>query len=174
MDNVITVDHPLVQHKLTLMPTSPPPRGLRQLMVRSQPCCATKSPATCPHPDRYRNTHDGMQARELSGRSSCLRRSASRVGLIEGMPTWCVRARGPHRAVCEPRVPGRCRVTSSHHGSGPSGLVIAVDRCSPPATPPSGIDRLKETWRERSAFVCLLATDVGYRESPQSYPEVRI
>ncbi len=179
MENVVTVDHPLVQHKLALMrDKTTSTKGFRQL---------TREIATllC-----YEVTRDlsldlveietplmTMQARMLSGKklvfAPILRAG---MGLLEGMLDLVPSARVSHIGLY--RDP-ESLVAVEYYFKAPTDLperlVIAVDpMLATGNTAVAAIDRLKEHGANELRFVCLLATPVGLANVRSHHPDVRI
>jgi len=179
MENVVTVDHPLVQHKLALMrDKTTSTKGFRQL---------TREIATllC-----YEVTRDlsldlvevetplmTMQARMLSGKklvfAPILRAG---MGLLEGMLDLVPSARVSHIGLY--RDP-ESLVAVEYYFKAPTDLperlVIAVDpMLATGNTAVAAIDRLKEHGASELRFVCLLATPEGLAKFRSHHPDVRI
>ena len=179
MDNVITVDHPLVQHKLTLMrDKSTSTKGFRQLMCEiSTLLCYEVTRDLSLNPIDIETPMMAMQARELSGKklvfAPILRAG---MGLIEGMLDLVPSARVAHIGLY--RDP-QSLVAVEYYFKSPTDLgerlVIAVDpMLATGNTAVAAIDRLKEHGASDLRFVCLLATDVGIANLHSHHPEVRI
>ncbi|HWM64962.1 MAG TPA: uracil phosphoribosyltransferase [Steroidobacteraceae bacterium] len=179
MDNVITVDHPLVQHKLTLMrDKSTSTKGFRQLMREiSTLLCYEVTRDLSLTPIDIETPMMAMQARELSGKklvfAPILRAG---MGLIEGMLDLVPSARVAHIGLY--RDP-QSLVAVEYYFKSPTDLaerlVIAVDpMLATGNTAVAAIDRLKEHGASDLRFVCLLATDVGIANLHSHHPEVPI
>jgi uracil phosphoribosyltransferase len=179
MDNVITVDHPLVQHKLTLMrEKSTSTKGFRQLMREiSTLLCYEVTRDLSLDPVDIETPMMAMQARELSGKklvfAPILRAG---MGLIEGMLDLVPSARVAHIGLY--RDP-ESLVAVEYYFKSPTDLaerlVIAVDpMLATGNTAVAAIDRLKEHGAIDLRFVCLLATHVGIANLHSHHPEVRI
>ena len=179
MDNVITVDHPLVQHKLTLMrEKSTSTKGFRQLMREiSTLLCYEVTRDLSLDPVAIETPMMPMQARQLSGKklvfAPILRAG---MGLIEGMLDLVPSARVAHIGLY--RDP-ESLVAVEYYFKSPTDLaerlVIAVDpMLATGNTAVAAIDRLKEHGASDLRFVCLLATDVGIANLHSHHPEVRI
>ena len=179
MDNVTTVDHPLVQHKLTLMrDKTMSTKGFRQLMheIATLLC--------------YEVTRDlsldlveietplmPMHSRVLSGKklvfAPILRAG---LGLIEGMLDLVPSARVAHIGLY--RDP-ESLVAVEYYFKAPADLtermVIVVDpMLATGNTAVAAVDRLKELGASDLRFVCLLATPVGITNLQSHHPDVRI
>ena len=179
MNNVITVDHPLVQHKLTLMrEKSTSTKGFRQLMREiSTLLCYEVTRDLSLDPVAIETPMMPMQARQLSGKklvfAPILRAG---MGLIEGMLDLVPSARVAHIGLY--RDP-ESLVAVEYYFKSPTDLaerlVIAVDpMLATGNTAVAAIDRLKEHGASDLRFVCLLATDVGIANLHSHHPEVRI
>ncbi len=179
MDNVTTVGHPLVQHKLTLMrEKSTSTKGFRQLMREiSTLLCYEVTRDLSLDPVDIETPMRPMQARELSGKklvfAPILRAG---MGLIEGMLDLVPSARVAHIGLY--RDP-QSLVAVEYYFKSPTDLaerlVIAVDpMLATGNTAVAAIDRLKEHGASDLRFVCLLATDVGIANLHSHHPEVRI
>jgi uracil phosphoribosyltransferase len=179
MDNVTTVDHPLVQHKLTLMrDKTTSTKGFRQLMheIATLLC--------------YEVTRDlsldlieietplmAMRSRALSGKklvfAPILRAG---LGLIEGMLDLVPSARVAHIGLY--RDP-ESLVAVEYYFKAPADLaerlVIVVDpMLATGNTAVAAVDRLKELGASDLRFVCLLASPVGIANLQSHHPDVRI
>jgi uracil phosphoribosyltransferase len=179
MDNVTTVDHPLVQHKLTLMrDKSTSTKGFRQLMREiSTLLCYEVTRDLSLNPIEIETPMMTMQSRELSGKklvfAPILRAG---MGLIEGMLDLVPSARVAHIGLY--RDP-QSLVAVEYYFKSPTDLaerlVIAVDpMLATGNTAVAAIDRLKEHGASDLRFVCLLATQVGIANLHSYHPEVRI
>jgi uracil phosphoribosyltransferase len=179
MDNVTTVDHPLVQHKLTLMrDKTTSTKGFRQLMheIATLLC--------------YEVTRDlsldlieietplmPMRSRALSGKklvfAPILRAG---LGLIEGMLDLVPSARVAHIGLY--RDP-ESLVAVEYYFKAPADLaermVIVVDpMLATGNTAVAAVDRLKELGASELRFVSLLASPVGIANLQSRHPDVRI
>ena len=179
MNNVITVDHPLVQHKLTLMrEKSTSTKGFRQLMREiSTLLCYEVTRDLSLDPVDIETPMMPMQAQQLSGKklvfAPILRAG---MGLIEGMLDLVPSARVAHIGLY--RDP-ESLVAVEYYFKSPTDLaerlVIAVDpMLATGNTAVAAIDRLKEHGASDLRFVCLLATNVGIANLHGHHPEVRI
>jgi uracil phosphoribosyltransferase len=179
MDNVITVSHPLVQHKLTLMrEKSTSTKGFRQLMREiSTLLCYEVTRDLSLDPVDIETPMMRMQAQQLSGKklvfAPILRAG---MGLIEGMLDLVPSARVAHIGLY--RDP-ESLVAVEYYFKSPTDLgerlVIAVDpMLATGNTAVAAIDRLKEHGASELRFVSLLATSVGIAHLHAHHPEVRI
>jgi uracil phosphoribosyltransferase len=179
MNNVITVDHPLVQHKLTLLrEKSTSTKGFRQLLreVATLLCYEVTRDLSL-DPIEIETPMMTMQAQQLSGKklvfAPILRAG---MGLIEGMLDLVPSARVAHIGLY--RDP-ESLVAVEYYFKSPTDLgerlVIAVDpMLATGNTAVAAIDRLKEHGASDLRFVCLLATQVGIANLHSHHPEVRI
>jgi uracil phosphoribosyltransferase len=179
MENVVTVDHPLVQHKLTLMrEKSTSTKGFRQLMREiATLLCYEVTRDLALDPVDIETPMMPMQARTLSGKklvfAPILRAG---MGLIEGMLDLVPSARVAHIGLY--RDP-ESLVAVEYYFKSPTDLadrlVIAVDpMLATGNTAVAAIDRLKEHGASDLRFVCLLATQVGIANLHSHHPEIRV
>jgi uracil phosphoribosyltransferase len=179
MGNVVTVDHPLVQHKLTLMrEKSTSTRSFRQLMREiATLLCYEVTRDLSLQPVDIETPMMATQARVLSGKklvfAPILRAG---MGLIEGMLDLVPSARVAHIGLY--RDP-QSLVAVEYYFRSPTDLgerlVIAVDpMLATGNTAVAAIDRLKAHGASDLRFVCLLATPVGIANLHRHHPEVRI
>jgi uracil phosphoribosyltransferase len=179
MHNVTTVDHPLVQHKLTLMrDKDTSTKGFRQLAreIATLLC--------------YEVTRDllldqvsietplmAMQARILSGKklvfAPILRAG---MGLLEGMLELVPSARVAHIGLYrDPETLDAVEYYFKAPTDLSERLVIAVDpMLATGNTAVAALERLKEHGANEVRFVCLLATPVGIANLHAHHPEVRV
>jgi uracil phosphoribosyltransferase len=179
MSLVTVVDHPLVQHKLTLLrDKSRTTKGFRQLMRE----LAT---LLC-----YEVTRDlsldlitietplmEMESRVLSGKklvfAPVLRAG---VGLLDGMLDLVPSARVAHIGLY--REPESLETVEYYFKSPvdlPERLVIAIDpMLATGNTAVAALDRLKEHGATDIRFVCLLATWPGLANLHERHPGIRV
>jgi uracil phosphoribosyltransferase len=179
MDNVVTVDHPLVQHKLTLMrDKSTSTKGFRQLMheISILLCYEVTRDLSLDFAD-IETPMMPMRSRMLSGKklvfAPILRAG---LGLIEGMLDLVPSARVAHIGLY--RDP-ETLVAVEYYFKSPTDLgerlVIVVDpMLATGNTAVAAVDRLKEHGASELRFVCLLASPVGIANLHGRHPEVRI
>jgi uracil phosphoribosyltransferase len=179
MNKVTTVDHPLVQHKLTLMrDKTTSTKGFRQLMreIATLLCYEVTR-------DLSLNTVEietplmPMQAPILAGKklvfAPILRAG---MGLLEGMLDLVPSARVSHIGLYrEPE----SLVAVEYYFKAPTDLgerlVIAVDpMLATGNTAIAAVDRLKEHGASELRFVCLLASPVGIANFHKHHPEVPV
>lgn len=179
MTNVTTVDHPLVQHKLTLMrDKTTSTKGFRQLMteIATLLCYEVTRDLSLGIID-IETPVTSMQGRTLSGKklvfAPILRAG---VGLLEGMLNLVPSARVAHIGLYrEPE----SLVAVEYYFKAPNDLherlVIAVDpMLATGNTAVAAIDRLKEHGASDIRFVCLLASPEGLANLRAHHPDVRI
>ena len=179
MDNVITVDHPLVQHKLALMrDKTTSTKGFRQLTREiATLLCYEVTRDLSLDPVAIETPMMPMQARMLSGKklvfAPILRAG---MGLLEGMLDLVPSARVAHIGLY--RDP-ESLVAVEYYFKAPTDLserlVIAVDpMLATGNTAVAAVDRLKEHGASELRFVCLLATPEGLTKLRAHHPEVRV
>jgi len=179
MNKVTVVDHPLVQHKLTLLrDKTRTTKGFRQLMreIATLLCYEVTrdlslDPVTIETPLR------SMEARMLSGKklvfAPILRAG---MGLLEGMLDLVPSARVAHIGLYrEPETLVAVEYYFKSPADLPDRLVIAIDpMLATGNTAVAAIDRLKEHGATDLRFVCLLATKEGIGNMQEHHPNVRI
>ncbi len=179
MGNVITVDHPLVQHKLALMrDKTTSTKGFRQLTREiATLLCYEVTRDLSLDPVAIETPMMPMQARMLSGKklvfAPILRAG---MGLLEGMLDLVPSARVAHIGLY--RDP-ESLVAVEYYFKAPTDLserlVIAVDpMLATGNTAVAAMDRLKEHGASELRFVCLLATPEGLTKLRSHHPEVRV
>jgi uracil phosphoribosyltransferase len=179
MDNVTTVDHPLVQHKLTLMrDKSTSTKGFRRLMheIATLLCYEVTRDLSLDLAE-IETPMMPMRSRTLSGKklvfAPILRAG---LGLIEGMLDLVPSARVAHIGLY--RDP-ESLVAVEYYFKSPTDLterlVIVVDpMLATGNTAVAAVDRLKEHGASELRFVCLLATPVGIANLHSHHPDVRV
>lgn len=179
MDNVTVVDHPLVQHKLTIMrDKSTSTKGFRQLMREiATLLCYEVTRDLSLDPIEIETPLVTMQAATLSGKklvfAPILRAG---MGLLEGMLDLVPSARVAHIGLYrEPEA----LVAVEYYFKAPTDLserlVIAVDpMLATGNTAIAAVDRLKEHGASDIRFVCLLASPEGLSRFREHHPEVRV
>jgi uracil phosphoribosyltransferase len=179
MNNVTVVDHPLVQHKLTLMrDKTTATKGFRQLLREIATLLCYEVTRDLPlDPVDIETPLVPMRSRKLSGKklvfAPILRAG---MGLLEGMLDLVPSARVAHIGLY--RDP-ESLVAVEYYFKAPTvlaeRLVIAVDpMLATGNTAVAAIDRLKEHGASELRFVCLLATQVGLEKLHSRHPEVRV
>lgn len=179
MDNVTVVDHPLVQHKLTLMrDKTTSTKSFRQLTREIATLLCYEVTRDLPlDPVDIETPLVPMRSRMLSGKklvfAPILRAG---MGLLEGMLDLVPSARVAHIGLY--RDP-ESLVAVEYYFKAPTvlaeRLVIAVDpMLATGNTAVAAIDRLKEHGASELRFVSLLATEVGLSQLHRHHPEVRV
>ena len=180
MDGRITiVDHPLVQHKLTLMRDRDQPTAyFRQLLRETALLLAYEVTRDLPlETKRIETPIEAMDAPVLSGKKLCFV-SVLRAGngLLEGMLDLLPSARVGHIGLY--RDPETLEAVEYYYKVPQDigeRLVIVVDPML--ATANSGIaavDRLKQGGARRLKFVCLLAAPEGVAAFTAAHPDVHL
>ncbi len=178
MDKQITiVDHPLVQHKLTLMRDKDQPTAyFRQLLRETALLLAYEVTRDLPLETRRIETPiESMDAPVLAGKKLCFV-SVLRAGngLLEGMLDLLPSARVGHVGLY--RDPVSLEAVEYYYKVPQDigeRLVIVVDPML--ATANSGIaavDRLKQGGARQIKFVCLLAAPEGVEAFSAAHPDV--
>jgi uracil phosphoribosyltransferase len=179
MNNVTVVDHPLVQHKLTLMrDKTTSTKGFRQLLREIATLLCYEVTRDLPlDPVDIETPLMPMRSHMLSGKklvfAPILRAG---MGLLEGMLDLVPSARVAHIGLY--RDPDSL-VAVEYYFKAPTvlaeRLVIAVDpMLATGNTAVAAIDRLKEHGANELRFVCLLATQTGLTNLHRHHPEVRV
>lgn len=179
MNNVIVVDHPLVQHKLTLMrDKTTATKGFRQLLREIATLLCYEVTRDLPlDPVDIETPLMPTRSHKLSGKklvfAPILRAG---MGLLEGMLDLVPSARVAHIGLY--RDPDSL-VAVEYYFKAPTvlaeRLVIAVDpMLATGNTAVAAMDRLKEHGASELRFVCLLATEVGLANLHRHHPEVRV
>jgi len=178
MDSPITiVDHPLVQHKLTLMRDKDQPTAyFRQLLRETALLLAYEVTRDLPlETKRVETPIEVMDAPVLSGKKLCfvsILRAGN--GLLEGMLDLLPSARVGHVGLY--RDPETLEAVEYYYKVPQDigeRLVIVVDPML--ATANSGIaavDRLKQGGAQQLKFVCLLAAPEGVAAFTAAHPDV--
>jgi uracil phosphoribosyltransferase len=179
MNNVTVVDHPLVQHKLTLMrDKTTSTKGFRQLLREIATLLCYEVTRDLPlDPVDIETPLMPMRSRMLSGKklvfAPILRAG---MGLLEGMLDLVPSARVAHIGLY--RDP-ESLVAVEYYFKAPTvlaeRLVIAVDpMLATGNTAVAAMDRLKEHGASELRFVCLLATETGIANLHRHHPEVHV
>jgi len=179
MENVTTVSHPLVQHKLTHMrDKTTSTNGFRQLLreIATLLCYEVTrdlSLATI----QIETPMMATQAQVLAGKklvfAPILRAG---MGFLEGMLDLVPSARVAHIGLY--RDP-KSLIAVEYYFKAPSDLserlVIVVDpMLATGNTAVAAVDRLKELGASELRYVCLLATPVGLANLHRHHPEVHV
>ena len=177
MDKITIVDHPLVQHKLTLMRDKDQPTAyFRQLLRETALLLAYEVTRDLPLETRRIETPiEPMEAPVLAGKKLCFV-SVLRAGngLLEGMLDLLPSARVGHVGLY--RDPETLEAVEYYYKVPQDigeRLVIVVDPML--ATANSGIaavDRLKQGGARQIKFVCLLAAPEGVEAFSTAHPDV--
>jgi len=179
MSNITVVDHPLVQHKLTLMrDKTTSTKSFRQLLREIATLLCYEVTRDLPlDPVDIETPLTPMRSSKLSGKklvfAPILRAG---MGLLEGMLDLVPSARVAHIGLY--RDP-ESLVAVEYYFKSPTvlteRLVIAVDpMLATGNTAVAAIERLKEHGASELRFVCLLATEVGLSRLHAHHPEVRV
>jgi uracil phosphoribosyltransferase len=179
MQNVLTVTHPLVQHKLTLMrDKTTSTKGFRQLLREiATLLCYEVTRDLSLDTVQIETPLMPMQAQVLAGKklvfAPILRAG---MGLIEGMLDLVPSARIAHIGLY--RDPESLTAVE-YYFKAPSDLsarrVIVVDpMLATGNTAVAAVDRLKEHGATDLRFVCLLAAPEGIANLHRHHPEVPI
>jgi uracil phosphoribosyltransferase len=179
MENVTTVAHPLVQHKLTLMrDKTTSTKSFRQLLREiATLLCYEVTRDLSLDTIQIETPLMPMQAQVLAGKKlvfvPILRAG---MGFIEGMLDLVPSARIAHIGLY--RDPDSFTAVEYYFKS-PSDLaerlVIVVDpMLATGNTAVAALDRLKEHGASEVRFVCLLATPVGLANLHRHHPEVHV
>ncbi|MFL5144902.1 MAG: uracil phosphoribosyltransferase [Microvirga sp.] len=179
MEGVTIVDHPLVQHKLTLMrDTKRSTKGFRQLLNEIGMLLCYEVTRDLPTEIVEIETPlTRMKAPQLSGKklvfAPILRAG---VGFLDGMLTLVPSARVAHIGLY--RDPETLHAVE-YYFKAPSDLSDRLTLVLDPmlATANSAvaaIDRLKERGAREIRFVCLLAAPEGIEKLRGAHPDVRI
>jgi len=179
MNKVTVVDHPLVQHKLTLLrDKTRTTKGFRQLMREiATLLCYEVTRDLSLDPVTIETPLMSMEARMLSGKklvfAPILRAG---MGLLEGMLDLVPSARVAHIGLYrEPETLVAVEYYFKSPADLPDRLVIAIDpMLATGNTAVAAIDRLKEHGATDLRFVCLLATKEGIANMQEHHPTVRI
>ncbi len=178
-DNVIVVDHPLVQHKLTLMRDAKrSTKGFRQLLNEIGMLLAYE--VTRDLPLEYIEIETPlttMQAPQIAGKKLVLAPILrAGVGFLDGMLTLVPSARVAHIGLY--RDPETLQAVE-YYFKAPSDLadrmVLVLDPMLATANSAvAAIDRLKERGARDLRFVCLLAAPEGVERFRAAHPDVPI
>jgi uracil phosphoribosyltransferase len=179
MENVTTVGHPLVQHKLTHMrDKTTSTNGFRQLLREiATLLCYEVTRDLSLHTIQIETPMMPTQAQVLAGKklvfAPILRAG---MGFLEGMLDLVPSARVAHIGLY--RDP-KSLTAVEYYFKAPSDLserlVIVVDpMLATGNTAVAAVDRLKEHGASELRYVCLLATPVGLENLHRCHPEVRV
>jgi uracil phosphoribosyltransferase len=179
MQGVTVVDHPLVQHKLTLMRDAKrSTKGFRQLLNEIGMLLAYE--VTRDLPLEYIEIETpltAMQAPQIAGKKLVLAPILrAGVGFLDGMLTLLPSARVAHIGLY--RDPDTLQAVE-YYFKAPSDvadrLVLVLDPMLATANSAvAAIDRLKERGAKDLRFVCLLAAPEGVERFRAAHPDVPI
>ena len=178
-EGVTVVDHPLVQHKLTIMrDKETSTRGFRQLLRESAALICYEATRDLPlETVEIETPLTAMQAKKIAGKklvfASILRAGN---GLLEGMLDLVPSARVAHVGIY--RDPETLEAVE-YYFKAPEDLsertVIAVDPMLATANSAvAAVDRLKSRGAKDIRFVCLLAVPEGIKRFREAHPDVPI
>jgi uracil phosphoribosyltransferase len=178
-EGVTVIDHPLVQHKLTIMrDVETSTRGFRQLLRETAALICYEATRDLPlETVSIRTPLIAMEARKIAGKklvfASILRAGN---GLLEGMLDLVPSARVAHIGIY--RDPQTLQAVE-YYFKAPEDLsertVIAVDPMLATANSAvAAVERLKSRGARDIRFVCLLAVPEGIRRFRSAHPEVPI
>lgn len=179
MNNVTVVDHPLVQHKLTLMrDKDTSTKSFRQLTREiATLLCYEVTRDLSLDPVTIETPLMTMQARMLSGKklvfAPVLRAG---MGLLEGMLDLVPSARVAHIGLYrDPETLVPIEYYFKAPADLPDRLVIAIDpMLATGNTAVAALDRLKEHGAVDLRYVCLLASPAGIATLREHHPAVRV
>ena len=179
MQGVTVVDHPLVQHKLTLMrDKTRTTKGFRQLLNEIGMLLCYEVTRDLPLESVDIETPlTAMQAPQLAGKKLVLAPILrAGVGFLDGMLSLVPSARVAHIGLY--RDPETLQAVE-YYFKAPSDLadrtVLVLDPMLATANSAvAAIDRLKERGAKDLRFVCLLAAPEGIERLRATHPDVRI
>ncbi|MEO7774209.1 MAG: uracil phosphoribosyltransferase [Steroidobacteraceae bacterium] len=179
MDKVTVVDHPLVQHKLTLMRNKETStKGFRQLTREVAQLLCYEVTRDLPLADvQIETPMQPMVARELSGKKLVLAPILrAGMGLLDGMLDLVPAARVSHIGIY--RDPDTLEAVEYYFKSPhdlSERLVIVIDpMLATGGTAVAAVDRLKEHGAVDLRLACLLATKTGIANLQEHHPGVPI
>jgi uracil phosphoribosyltransferase len=179
MPNVTTIEHPLIQHKLTLMRDKRTPTIVfRQLTreIATLLCYEVTRDLELDSVD-IETPLKAMQARKLAGKklvfAPVLRAG---MGFLEGMLDLVPSARVAHVGLYrDPITLNAVEYYFRSPADVSARLVIAVDpMLATGNTAVAAVERLKAHGAGQIRFVCLLATHVGIANLHKHHPDVRV
>ncbi|GJE28661.1 uracil phosphoribosyltransferase [Methylobacterium organophilum] len=174
---VTVVDHPLVQHKLTLMrDVSRSTKGFRELLNEIGMLLAYEVTRDLPlEPVTIETPLQPMEGRQIAGKKLVLAPILrAGVGFLDGMLSLMPSARVAHVGLY--RDPDTLQAVEYYFKS-PSDLadrtVLVLDPMLATANSAvAAIDRLKSRGAKDLRFVCLLAAPEGIARLQEAHPEV--
>jgi uracil phosphoribosyltransferase len=179
MNQVTVVDHPLVQHKLTLLrDKARTTRGFRQLMREiSTLMCYEATRDLSLDSVTIETPLMKMQAHTLSGKKLVLAPVLrAGIGMLEGMLDLVPSARVAHIGLYrEPETLETVEYYFKAPVDLPDRLVIAIDpMLATGNTAVAALEQLKQHGATDLRFICLLATQPGIANVQKYHPGVRI
>src|SRR5712671_943045 len=179
MEKITIVEHPLVQHKLSLMrEKDTSTKSFRQLMREiATLLCYEVTRDLSLGPVEIETPLIKMQARTLSGKKLVFAPvMRAGMGLLDGMLELVPSARVSHIGLYrDPETLGAVEYYFKSPAELSERLVIAIDpMLATGNTAVAAIDRLKEHGASELRFVCLVATQVGLANLHQHHPEVPV
>ena len=179
LDNVTIIDHPLVQHKLSLMRRKETSTAkFRKLLREIAHLLAYEVMRDLPlTTETIETPMETMEAPVLAGKKLCfvpILRAG--IGLVDGMLDLVPSARVGHVGLY--RDPGSL-VAVEYYYKMPQDLeerlVIVVDpMLATGNSAVAAVDRLKEGGAQQLKFVCLLAAPEGIENFREAHPEVPV
>jgi uracil phosphoribosyltransferase len=179
MKNVTVVDHPLVQHKLTLMrKKDTSTKGFRQLLGEiAMLLCYEVTRDLELDLVEVETPLERMKAPKLSGKklvfAPILR---SGLGFLDGMLTMVPSGRVAHIGLYrDPETLEAVEYYFKAPSDAADRVIIALDpMLATGHSAVAAVDRLKEHGAKDIRFVCLLAAPEGIEEFERRHPDVRI
>ena len=177
--NVVVVDHPLVQHKLTLLRRKETPTGEFRHVVRELSLLlAYEATRHLPlEPVDIETPLEPMRAQALSGKKLCfvsILRAGN--GLLDGMLDLVPSARVGHIGMY--RDPGTLRPVEYYlkipDDIGRRVVIVVDPMLATGHSAAAAVARLKQAGAAQINFVCLLAVPEGLRTFRKDHPEVPI
>ena len=178
-EGVTVIDHPLVQHKLTIMrDKETSTRGFRQLLREIAALICYEATRDLPlETVEIETPLAPMQAKKIAGKklvfASILRAGN---GLLEACSTSCRRRASPISAsTATTRRCSRSSITSRRRRILADRTVICVDPMLATANSSvAAVDKLKSRGAKDIRFVCLLAAPEGIKHFREVHPDVPI
>jgi len=179
VSKVTLVNHPLVEHKLTLMRDKDlSTKSFRQVMREiATLLCYEVTRDLSLGPVEIETPMTKMQGRTLSGKKLVLAPVLrAGMGLLEGMLELIPSARVAHIGLYrDPETLGAVEYYFKSPAELSERLVIVIDpMLATGNTAVAAIDRLKEHGASEVRFVCLVATQIGIDNLHAHHPEVHI
>lgn len=179
MNDVQVIDHPLIQHKLTLMRKKTTPTALfRELLREISLLLAYEVARDLPLVmDEIETPLEAMQSPKLGGKKLCLI-SILRAGegLLQGMLDLIPSARVGHIGLY--RDPETLEAVEYYfkvpHSIGERLCIVVDPMLATAHSSIAAIDRLKKAGAKKIKFVCLLAAPEGIANFTAAHPDVPI